>query len=56
MLDYLEANLDEQIDDEDEDDASSSSSISIENRPQNEQRQHRCIKQMGKLTKVYLID
>ncbi len=52
MMNYLEANLDEQIDDEDEDDSSSSSSILI---PQNEQRQHRCIKQMGKLTKVNLI-
>ena len=50
-----EANLDEPIDDEDDDDASSSSSsssVSMESRPQNEQRQHRCIKQMGKLTKV----
>jgi hypothetical protein len=49
---YLEAMLDEQTDEDDEEDSSSSSSISTENRPQNEQRQHRCIKQMGKLTKV----
>ncbi len=46
--------MDEPIDDEDDDDdtLSSSSSVSMESRPQNEQRQHRCIKQMGKLTKV----
>ena len=49
----LEAKLDEQSDEEeDEDLSSSSSSISIDNRPEIEQRQHRCIKQMGKLTKV----
>jgi len=52
---YLEALLDEQTDDDDnDDDIDSSSSISTDNRPQNEQRQHRCIKQMGKLTKVNL--
>ncbi|CAF0959671.1 unnamed protein product [Rotaria sordida] len=54
-----EAVLDEQTDDDDnndddddDEDDSSSSSKSTENRSQNEQRQHRCIKQMGKLTKV----
>jgi hypothetical protein len=52
---YIEAILDEQTDDEeDNDDESSSSLISTENRQQNEQRQYRCIKQMGKLTKVNL--
>ncbi len=51
MID-VEAILDEQTDDDNDDDSSSSSSISIDNRPQNEQRQHRCIKQIGKLTKV----
>ena len=54
MIISLEAAMDEQTDndDDDDDDASSSSSMSTDNRPQNEQRQHRCIKQMGKLTKV----
>ncbi|CAF4680742.1 unnamed protein product, partial [Rotaria sp. Silwood1] len=47
-----EAILEEQIDDEDDDDEKSSSSKSIENQLQIEQRQHRCIKQMGKLTKI----
>lgn len=51
---YLEALLDEQTDDDNDDDIDSSSSISTDNRPQNEQRQHRCIKHMGKLTKVNL--
>lgn len=40
-------------DDESEDDSSSSlSSAPTEVRTPNDQRQHRCIKQMGKLTKV----
>ncbi|CAF1270168.1 unnamed protein product [Adineta steineri] len=49
-----EALLEEQTDDDDNDtdDIDSSSSISTDNRQQNEQCQHRCIKQMGKLTKV----
>jgi hypothetical protein len=49
---YLEATLDEQTDDDEDDEDSSASSRSTENRTQNDQRQHRCIKQMGKLTKV----
>ena len=49
---YLEAVLDEQTDDDEDDEDSSASSKSTENRIQNGQRQHRCIKQMGKLTKV----
>ncbi|CAF4181696.1 unnamed protein product, partial [Rotaria sp. Silwood2] len=51
--------LDEQTDDDNDDDGSDdddddddSSLKSAEKRSQNEQRQHRCIKQMGKLTKV----
>ncbi|CAF4066211.1 unnamed protein product [Rotaria sp. Silwood2] len=54
-----EAILDEQTDDDNDDDGSDdddddddSSLKSAEKRSQNEQRQHRCIKQMGKLTKV----
>ena len=40
-------------DDESEDDSSSSiSSAPTEIRTRNDQRQHQCIKQMGKLTKV----
>lgn len=55
---YLEAKLDEQTDeddedeDDDDDDNESSSSKATEHRLKNEQRQHRCIKQMGKLAKV----
>lgn len=54
----LEANLEEQMDeDESEDESSSSvSSVSAEPRTRNDQRQHRCIKQMGKLTKVECAD
>lgn len=44
--------MDEQTDDDDLDSSSSSSSISADTSPQVEQRQHRCIKQMGKLAKV----
>ncbi|UJR22782.1 hypothetical protein I4U23_025814 [Adineta vaga] len=55
-----EAQLDEQTDDDDNDDENddmdsssvSSSTKSTNPRQQNDQRQHRCIKQMGKLTKV----
>ncbi|CAF3365149.1 unnamed protein product, partial [Rotaria sp. Silwood2] len=52
-----EAILDEQTDDDNDDDGNDdddddSSLKSAENRSQNEQRQHRCIKQMEKLTKV----
>ncbi|CAF0889004.1 unnamed protein product [Adineta ricciae] len=54
-----EAQLEEQADDDDDDDdddirsSSSSSSVTTNLRSQkNDQRQHRCIKQMGKLTKV----
>ncbi|CAM4764385.1 unnamed protein product [Rotaria magnacalcarata] len=53
-----EAKLDEPTDedddneDDDEDEDESASLKSTENRSKNEQHQHRCIKQMGKLTKV----
>lgn len=53
---FIEAKLDELNDEDDdennEDDDRMSSTKSTENQLQNEKRQHRCIKQMGKLAKV----
>lgn len=49
----VEAKMNETDNDEtDDDSSSSSSSVSVDDRSDREQQQHRCIKQMGKLTKV----